>query len=181
MSQKNTHGWMIGVVAGVSFWIVVWSVLDWLWHNSLASLFSVIVTSLFALVIVLALENKYPSLRNGAKGIALGMVIFALAGGGTSFFVYPQLNRQFNPDFIIVDINYTSNYPTGYTMYARIRNEGIDGSMVVTCTVTRADLNTVSESQTVYLRHAEEKSISFHFLAGSIGTEWEKYEVKIGS
>jgi hypothetical protein len=109
------------------------------------------------------------------------MVVFASVGGVFGWFIYPQFYEQFNPHFKIMDINYTSQYPTGYTYYARIRNEGIDGSKVVTCIVTKADLNTVSKSQTLYLRHNEEKPISFYFSATQVGTEWEEYTIQIGS
>jgi hypothetical protein len=172
---------MKGAIAGFSIWFVVFSVLDWCLHKDSASMFSTMVSLIVALVVVLALGNKYPSLRTGAKGYALGMVVFLLAGFAVPFLVYPQFYGQFNPHFKIVDINYTSQYPTGYTYYARIRNDGIDGSRVVSCTVTRADLTTTSKSQTLYLLHGEEKSISFYFSATQVGTEWKEYAIHIES
>jgi len=55
MSQKNTHDWMKGAIAGFSLWFVFWSVLDWLLHKDLASLFSSMVSLILGLVVVRAL------------------------------------------------------------------------------------------------------------------------------
>jgi len=188
MSQTNIPSWFDwakGAVFGCSIWIVLISVLDWFSNKDLTSVFTTIVSLIVALAVVLALGNKFPSFRKGAKGYAAGMVIFLLAGFLVPFVVYPRLYGQFNPHFKIEDINYdtnyTSYYPTGFTYYARIRNDGIDGSRVVICTVTKTDLTTTSKSQTLYLRHGEVKSISFYFPATQVGTEWKEYTISIGA
>lgn len=177
------------------FWFFLWSTIGFVIllpqiPMNLTVIIIFWVSGLLGLVVVLALQNRYPSFRSGAKSFVLPIVVFTLLDGVMYGFVAPQLYNISNPHFQIVEINYEPNSVTGYdaralariyTFYAKILNDGINGSEVVTCVVTKANLNTVSKSQTVYLHHNEEKIISFHFTVWEVGIVWDKFTVQTGS
>ena len=182
MNQNNTHGLVIWAV----FWFFLWSIIGFVIllpqiPMNLTVIIIFWVSGILGLVVILALQNKYPSLRSGAKSFVLPIVVFTLLDGVMYGFVVPQLYNLSNPHFQIVEINYEPSGVTGYTFYAKIRNDGINGSETVTCIVTRANLNTVSKSQTVYLSHNEEKIISFNFTVWEVGIVWDKFTVQTGS
>jgi len=105
-------------------------------------------------------------------GIVIVAVIAAVAAG--------LLLRTTSHLFVIVEDNFEVGFDydeelnvlVTETVYVKVKNEGIDGTDIVVCEITRSDLSKIKKTRNVFLRSGETKVVDFVFsnadLRGSV-------------